>query len=146
MNSHLIETYNGISDANGLRPIRTIEGKRKNQVDARIREHGLDGFMEMLDKVSASAFLCGGGERGWKADFDWLIGTSNMQKVLEGKYDDDQRNTPLALEPSWQHAGDWAFPHARSWQSGRQKSGNERRDPFLERAVAAYAAAQRTAV
>jgi hypothetical protein len=39
-------------------------------------------------KAQETPFLCGEGDRGWKADFDWLI-TNHLiiYAVLEGKYD-----------------------------------------------------------
>jgi len=93
--SQILDLYNGLCGTHGLRPIRAINGKRKTQTAARFKEYGLSGFFDLFGKVAASIFLCGGGDRGWKADFDWLIDPANMQKVLEGKYDNDQSNTPL---------------------------------------------------
>ena len=97
--SRIFNMYNELSQAKGLRSITSINGKRKSQTNARLKEYGLDGFVELFNKVADSIFLCGGGERGWKADFDWLIAYENMQKVLEGKYDNDQSNTPLPPQP-----------------------------------------------
>ena len=100
--SQILEMYNELCETKGLRSIRNISGKRKTQTAARFKEYGIDGFTDLFEKVSTSLFLCGGGERGWKADFDWLIAPTNMQKVLEGKYDDDQSNTPLHLSAKGQ--------------------------------------------
>jgi uncharacterized protein YdaU (DUF1376 family) len=38
-------------------------------------------------RIRASAFLTGGGDRGWKADFDWALNLGNALKVLEAKFD-----------------------------------------------------------
>ena len=92
--SQIQEAYNTLCESKGLRPIHEISDKRETQVAARFKKYGLSGFFSLFEKVSASIFLCGGGERGWKADFDWLIKPTNMQKVLEGKYDNDQSNIP----------------------------------------------------
>jgi len=91
------------------------------------KEYGQSGFFNVFEKVAVSGFLCGGGDRGWKADFDWLIIPANMQKVLEGKYDNDQYNIPATqvLQPKF---------------TGNPNK-NERQDPFLERALTAYATA-----
>jgi len=97
--SRIFDMYNELSQARGLRSIKSISGKRKTQTNARLKEYGIDGFVELFNKVADSVFLCGGGERGWKVDFDWLIDPANMQKVLEGKYDNDQSNTPLPPQP-----------------------------------------------
>ena len=79
----------------------------------------------------ASSFLCGSGDRGWKADYDWLIAPTNMQKVLEGKHDNEQSNVPLQKTYPYE-------PYQSAGFSNPQKNNEERRDPFLERAMMAY--------
>ena len=69
---------------------KSCDGKRKEYVNGRIREHGLDAVYEMITKAAASDFLNGGGSRGFVADFTWLFRPSNFQKVLEGNYDNRQ--------------------------------------------------------
>lgn len=64
-----------------------ISGKRQTTVAARWKEHpDLDWWREYFEKIEASGFLKGDNARKWKATFDWLINTSNMNKVLEGLY------------------------------------------------------------
>jgi hypothetical protein len=134
--SQILDLYNQLCETNGLRPIRSINGKRKTQTAARFKEYGLSGFFDLFEKVSASSFLCGGGERGWKADFDWLTAPTNMQKVLEGKYDNNQSNTPVQ-QPYYETYTETGF-------SNTQKNKQERHDPFLERALTAYATAKQS--
>lgn len=50
-------------------------------------EHNIDAFRELFEKAEASKFLKGYGEKGWKADFNWLMDHEHMLLVLEGKYD-----------------------------------------------------------
>jgi hypothetical protein len=66
---------------------KSCDGKRREFVRARIREHGLDAVYEMITKASQSDFLNGKSRSGWIADFTWLFRPSNFQKVLEGNYD-----------------------------------------------------------
>jgi Helix-turn-helix domain len=40
-------------------------------------------------EIRASTFCCGGGKKGWKADFDWALEPESIIKVQEGKYRDD---------------------------------------------------------
>ncbi len=58
----------------------------------RLAQSGLDlqTICAAFQRADASAFLAGQGERGWKADFDWMIREDNLLKVLEGKYDNAQ--------------------------------------------------------
>jgi len=128
--SQILKMYNELCETRGLRSIRSISGKRKTQTAARFKEYGINGFTDLFEKVSASHFLCGGGDRGWKADFDWLTAPTNMQKVLEGKYDNsDQSNIPLQ--------------QAQFYEPYPPQKKQERCDPFLERAVTAYETAAR---
>lgn len=71
---------------------QSCEGKRREFVRARIREHGMDKVYEMITKASESDFLNGKNGRGWIADFTWLFRPSNFQKVLEGNYDNRTNN------------------------------------------------------
>lgn len=67
-----------------------VTDKRQRAVKARLSDDGLDTLLQVFDRANQSAFLTGNNDRGWKADFDWLINQTNMAKVLEGKYDNKQ--------------------------------------------------------
>ena len=66
---------------------KSCEGKRKEFVRARVKEHGMDAVYEMITKASVSNFLNGRTAKPFFATFDWLFRPSNFQKVLEGNYD-----------------------------------------------------------
>lgn len=71
--------------------LRGLSDKRKKAIAARWKEyeHSLDAFRELFEKAETSKFLKG--ESGnWKADFNWLMNSDNMAKVLEGKYDNQE--------------------------------------------------------
>ena len=71
--------------------LRAIEGNRQKLIAGRWKKYRtLDAFRELFEKAEASDFLKGDNDRGWTADFDWLIRPTNMSKVLEGKYDNDK--------------------------------------------------------
>ena len=67
--------------------VKVINEDRKKAIKARLKTYSLDDFKALFEKAEASAFLKGGNDRNWSADFDWLIKDSSMAKVLEGKYD-----------------------------------------------------------
>ena len=75
---------------------QSCEGKRREFVRARIREHGMEKVYEMISKASESDFLNGKNARGWIADFTWLFRPSNFQKVLEGNYDNRSQQTSIS--------------------------------------------------
>ena len=56
-------------------------------------EGNLDAFRELFTIAEASDFLKGKSKSGWKADFNWLMNSDNMAKVLEDKYDDKEKRT-----------------------------------------------------
>jgi uncharacterized protein YdaU (DUF1376 family) len=65
-------------------------------------------FKTALVKAKGVPFLCGSGERGWKASFDWFIANDeNCLRVIEGRYDETPRKggTPN---------GDWWMSKAAS--------------------------------
>ena len=72
--------------------VRSITGERKSMLLARIREYSLEEVYEAFTKAASSNFLNGGGNRGFVADFTWIIRPNNFPKVLEGNYDNRNSN------------------------------------------------------
>jgi hypothetical protein len=64
-----------------------VNDKRKGLINAVIKEFGEDAVKEALLKVESCPHLVGKNDRGWRADFDWLINKNNLLKVIEGRYD-----------------------------------------------------------
>lgn len=61
--------------------------KREKAIKARLNGgYTLEDFKKLFETAEQSSFLKGSNDRGWKADFDWLICESGMTKTLEGKY------------------------------------------------------------
>ena len=85
------------------RIIYPISEKRKASIRARIREHGVEAFKEMIQRAAKSNFLKGDNDRGWTATFDWLIKPSNFQKTLEGNYDNKNQHNNGRPGPSGQN-------------------------------------------
>ena len=72
---------------------KSCEGKRKDFVRARVKQHGIDAVYEMITKASVSDFLNGRTSKPFLANFEWLFRPTNFQKVLEGIYDNRKINT-----------------------------------------------------
>jgi hypothetical protein len=73
----------------------SCEGSRKKHADARWKARPDRRFWaEIIERIAGSPFCCGESERGWRADFDFLVKPDTVAKVLEGKY--DPRPGPLA--------------------------------------------------
>lgn len=74
----------------GLSNLRNISGQRKTLLKARIKECGIEGIYEAIEKVKNSDFLRGQNKSGWTITFDWFVRPQNFQKVIEGNYDNKQ--------------------------------------------------------
>lgn len=62
---------------------------RKKAIRARYSSgYKLDDFRRLFAMAGESAFLNGGNNRNFMANFDWLIRDANMAKVLSGNYAD----------------------------------------------------------
>ncbi len=71
-----------------LKEITKITDTRKPNVNARVKEHGLEAVYRMIDNAGRSPFLRGDNDRGFMATFDWCFKPKNFTKVLEGNYID----------------------------------------------------------
>lgn len=63
-------------------------GRRKKIATRLETQPSLDWWAKVFEKMAASDFLHGKNDRGWVADFDWIIANDeNSLKVESGKYD-----------------------------------------------------------
>lgn len=67
--------------------VKKVNDKRKGLINAVFEEYGEEAVKEVLSKVEEYPFLTGENDRGWKADFEWLMNRNNLLKVMEGRYD-----------------------------------------------------------
>lgn len=75
--------------------IKSINGKRRESVRARIRDYSKTDFMTAILKAEKSDFL-NGRVNDFMGNFDWIIKPTNFPKVLEGNYDNrEQRASPV---------------------------------------------------
>lgn len=94
--------------------ITTLSETRKKAIKARLKTYSLDDFKALFEKAETSAFLKGGNDRNWSADFDWLIKDSSMAKVLEGKYDNRSGGRNQAPNKTAQQLDDF-YDMAARW-------------------------------
>lgn len=65
--------------------------QRHDMLKRRIKDYGLDAILEAMEQIPKSAFLTGGGDRGWVITFDWFLKPNNFPKVAEGNYSTPNR-------------------------------------------------------
>jgi hypothetical protein len=81
------EAWNAMAGACGLSKVRDLTKTRRTTLRARLREcSGLDGWAEVLRQVQATPFLLGNNDRGWKAEFDFVLQPKSFAKIREGAY------------------------------------------------------------
>jgi hypothetical protein len=81
------------AERGALPPAHTLTAERRAKC-AQWLAAGLTAgdFRAAVRRASATPFLAGAGERGWRASFDWLIADpGNARKVLEGEYAPSQQ-------------------------------------------------------
>jgi hypothetical protein len=84
----VIEAWNDLAVDRGLPKVSKVTEARRRQVQARIREYpDADDWSKALSAIDKSKFLCGDNDRGWRANFDFLLQPSTFIKLLEGTYD-----------------------------------------------------------
>jgi hypothetical protein len=76
-----------------------VSDKRRQRLRVRLNEQFFkENWREAMCRISASAFLIGENDTGWKASFDWFIQPDSVAKIMEGKYHgkpkDNQRTGP----------------------------------------------------
>ena len=82
----IMDRWNDLATKKGLAKIIEITGKRRAAIKVR-GEKILAVWEEVEREVSASPFLCGKNDRGWRISFDTLIGREDMLlKIIEGNY------------------------------------------------------------
>lgn len=87
----IISIFNSV--CHKLPAVQKLTPQRKSALKNRISEcGGLSGLGDVFQKVSQSRFLTGENDRGWTADFDWILKPANFQKIAEDKYKNKDNN------------------------------------------------------
>ncbi|GFO60955.1 hypothetical protein GMST_32800 [Geomonas silvestris] len=67
--------------------VMKVTKAREGKIRGRLKERDLGGWAEVFRIIARAPFLRGENDRGWRADFDWVIANdNNAVKVLEGRY------------------------------------------------------------
>lgn len=83
----ILEAWHERMVPQGFPAVRKMTAQRKRQLKARLRDSTMDEWQRVFDALERSAFCKGENERGWRADFDFLLQPKSFTKLLEGAYD-----------------------------------------------------------
>jgi hypothetical protein len=71
----------------GFPAVAKMTGDRERKLRARLKDSTLEEWQRAMDALERSAFCRGENDRGWRADFDFLLQPKSFTKLLEGAYD-----------------------------------------------------------
>lgn len=84
-----VSAWNDAAREGGWPVIRSMTGKRKKALQARLKDPDWRGlWREALDKAKASPFLRGHNDRGWTLNVDFFLRPDSVAKIAEGAYSD----------------------------------------------------------
>ena len=84
----IVDFYNSL----GFSKMTKLTPTRKKQLNAIIKSMGEDELKRIWIKAKKISFLHGSNDRGWKANFDWLVKESNLLKIDEDVYNNGGSN------------------------------------------------------
>ncbi|RLB91967.1 MAG: hypothetical protein DRH10_00625 [Deltaproteobacteria bacterium] len=87
----IVELYNSIlGDALPKVKPELWKGTRRIRLVSRWKEdpgrQSLSWWNIYFNRIKSYPFLLGNNDRRWTADLDWILKSSNMAKILEGRY------------------------------------------------------------
>ena len=86
--SNLVSLWNELA-VSPLAKVVKLTPERERHARARLAEEPSEKFWRgVIERISRSLFCRGGNQRGWVADFDFLIKPGKAINVIEGKYDE----------------------------------------------------------
>ena len=66
--------------------VQKLTDKRNTAIDKFIKEFTEEQFEQICRIANSTDFLVGKNDKGWKADFDFLMRIDKATNIIEGKY------------------------------------------------------------
>lgn len=85
--AEILEAWQTRMVPQGFPEIRKMTAQRERQLGARLRDSTMDDWQRAFAALERSAFCRGENDRGWRADFDFLLQPKSFTKLIEGAYD-----------------------------------------------------------
>lgn len=83
----VVEAWNVLADRHGLPKVRRLTDERKRKLATRLRATTFDDWTEAIQAIDRNPWLRGENDRGWRADFDFILQPKSFTKLIEGSYD-----------------------------------------------------------
>lgn len=82
----VIDHWNQMAGKAGLPKVETFAVDRERKLKARLAEHGRARVFAAIDAVGASPHCRGENDRGWRANFDFILQPKSFAKLIEGAF------------------------------------------------------------
>lgn len=83
-----VSIWNDMASKAGLSSVQKLTNGRRAKLKARLKDcGGLPGWMSACERLSQTPWMLGDNDRGWKADFDFIVQEKSFTKLMEGSYD-----------------------------------------------------------
>jgi hypothetical protein len=91
--AHAAKMFNALAERIGLPACQKLTTGRRAKLKQRLIDcGGIEGWTTALEKLEASTFCRGKNNRGWRADIDFMCQEKTFTRLMEGFYDDRNRN------------------------------------------------------
>lgn len=88
-----------------LPQVQKLTDKREKAIDKFLKEFTEEQFIEICKIANYTDFLIGKNDKGWKADFDFLMRLDKATNVLEGKYSNSKSENGINdFKELWEEA------------------------------------------
>ncbi len=84
------DTYNTV--CTNLSKVKLLSEKRKENIRKFLKQLTFEDFKTACEVANTLDFTTGKNDRGWKADFDFIITVDKALRLLEGKYEKGENN------------------------------------------------------
>lgn len=71
----------------GLPVVAKLTEDRKRKIRSGLKRNSLDEWRAAFQALRRSQFCQGDNQRGWRADFDFLLQPKSFTRLIEGYYD-----------------------------------------------------------
>jgi uncharacterized protein YdaU (DUF1376 family) len=85
--SEILEAWHTRMVPLGFPAVAKMTAQRERLLKARLKDSTLEDWQRAMDALERSAFCRGENDRGWRADFDFLLQPKSFTKLIEGAYD-----------------------------------------------------------
>jgi hypothetical protein len=98
-----VAAYNALAERCKLPLVQRLNPQRRTKLRRRLAEcGGIEGWKLALAKLEANPWMHGDNDRGWRADFDFLLQEKSFTKLMEGSYDRrPNRSGGASAEEAW---------------------------------------------